>query len=131
MNVSRYTRIPQVSVAQLTKDYDNLVGDVLVSAGMIAYSGPFTPDFRQKLVKGWQEKLLDLGVPHSHCCDVRLTLADPVQVVFFVEKYYQLKNVGPRRDKFKRRPLRCACFLRVRCQLAAKMFIFLRILIFL
>lgn len=68
-----------MSVAQLSKDYDNLVGDVLVSAGMIAYSGPFTPDFRQKLVKGWQEKLLELGVPHSDGCDVRLTLADPVQ----------------------------------------------------
>lgn len=70
-----------MSVAQLTKDYDNLVGDVLVSAGMIAYSGPFTPDFRQKLVKGWQEQLVELGIPHSEGCDVRLTLADPVQVL--------------------------------------------------
>eukprot|EP00752_Nemacystus_decipiens_P010663 g9495.t1 len=69
-----------VSVAQLSKDYDNLVGDVLVSAGMIAYSGPFTPDFRQKLVKGWQEKLVELDIPHSDGCDVRLTLADPVQI---------------------------------------------------
>lgn len=69
-----------MSVAQLTKDYDNLVGDALVSAGMIAYSGPFTPDFRQKLVKGWQEKLVEVGIPHSDGCDVRLTLADPVQV---------------------------------------------------
>ncbi|CAN0221029.1 unnamed protein product [Ectocarpus sp. 6 AP-2014] len=69
-----------VSVAQLTKDYENLVGDVLVSAGMIAYSGPFTPDFRQKLVKGWQEKLVELDIPHSDGCDVRLTLADPVQI---------------------------------------------------
>lgn len=67
-------------MAQLSKDYDNLVGDVLVSAGMIAYSGPFTPDFRQKLVKGWQEKLVELDIPHSDGCDVRLTLADPVQV---------------------------------------------------
>lgn len=72
----------QGSVAQLSKDYDNLVGDVLVSAGMIAYSGPFTPDFRQKLVKGWQDKLEELGIPHSEGCDVRLTLADPVQVRF-------------------------------------------------
>ena len=66
-------------MAQLEKDYENLVGDVLVSAGMIAYSGPFTPDFRQKLVRGWQEKLRELDVPHSDGCDVRRTLADPVQ----------------------------------------------------
>ena len=69
-------------MAQLTKDYDNLVGDVLVSAGMIAYSGPFTPDFRQKLVRGWQQKLVELDIPHSEGCDVRLTLADPVQASF-------------------------------------------------
>lgn len=67
-------------MAQLSKDYEYLVGDVLVSAGMITYSGPFTPDFRQKLVKDWHTKLLELGVPHSQGCDVRLTLADPVQV---------------------------------------------------
>lgn len=69
-------------MAQLTEDYENLVGDVLVSAGMIAYSGPFTPDFRQKLVKNWQEKLMELGIPHSDGCDVRLTLADPVQASY-------------------------------------------------
>jgi dynein heavy chain, axonemal len=42
------------SVARLSALYDCLVGDAVVSAGMIAYAGPFTPDFRQKLVKDWQ-----------------------------------------------------------------------------
>ncbi|CAM9544257.1 unnamed protein product [Chrysoparadoxa australica] len=68
------------SVAQLEIDYNNLVGDALVSAGMVAYSGPFTPDFRQRIVKDWQERLKALEIPHSQGCDVRGTLADPVQI---------------------------------------------------
>lgn len=94
----------QVTVAQLTKDYDNLVGDALVSAGMIAYAGPFTPDFRQKLVRGWQDKLLELGIPHSEGCDVRLTLADPVEVSVEIlrerEKHPpNSSSIGQRLDK--------------------------------
>lgn len=33
--------------------YDNLLGDVLVSAGVIAYLGPFTAHFREQAVKDW------------------------------------------------------------------------------
>lgn len=83
-------------MAQLTEDYENLVGDVLVSAGMIAYSGPFTPDFRQKLVKGWQEKLVELEIPHSDGCDVRLTLADPVQARVFTDNSGLFSTFGIR-----------------------------------
>ena len=33
--------------------YDNLLGDVLISAGVIAYLGPFTSAFRENCTKGW------------------------------------------------------------------------------
>eukprot|EP00953_Heterococcus_sp_UTEX-ZZ885_P035270 18212-Heterococcus_DN1.PRE.7 len=68
------------SVARLSALYDCLVGDAVVSAGMIAYAGPFTPDFRQKLVKDWQAHLVAVGVPHSPGCDARTTLSEPVLV---------------------------------------------------
>merc|ERR1711871_1609836 len=58
------------SVAQLTIDYDNLVGDTLVAAGTIAYAGAFTPLFRQALVKDWQERLVELTVPATAGCDL-------------------------------------------------------------
>merc|ERR1711968_177121 len=45
------------SVAQLTIDYDNLVGDTLISAGTIAYAGAFTPKFRVSLVDEWQTRV--------------------------------------------------------------------------
>ena len=34
------------TVAKLGQDMSNVVGDVLVASGMIAYSGPFTPAYR-------------------------------------------------------------------------------------
>ena len=33
--------------------YDNLLGDVLISAGVIAYLGPFTTAFREKCTSSW------------------------------------------------------------------------------
>ena len=33
--------------------YDNLLGDVLLSAGVIAYLGPFTAHFREECIKEW------------------------------------------------------------------------------
>lgn len=37
----------------LQSTYDNLTGDVLISAGVIAYLGAFTAGFRQDCVKSW------------------------------------------------------------------------------
>ena len=33
--------------------YDNLMGDVLISAGVIAYLGPFTSSFRDSETSNW------------------------------------------------------------------------------
>jgi len=33
--------------------YDNLLGDVLISAGVIAYLGPFTMAFRETCTSSW------------------------------------------------------------------------------
>lgn len=37
----------------LTKKYDNLVGDVLVCASIISYLGAFTSKYRQSCLKFW------------------------------------------------------------------------------
>jgi dynein heavy chain len=68
------------SCANLNSSYDNLVGDALVSAGSIAYLGVFTPDFRLKIVKNWQEQLELLGIPSSPNATLRSTLADPIAI---------------------------------------------------
>ena len=41
------------SITRLNHQLEHLAGDVLVSAGTIAYSGPFTGEFRQDLAKEW------------------------------------------------------------------------------
>ena len=47
------------------QDLEYVVGDVVAAAGTIAYSGPFTPVFRQMLLAEWSNVLKDAGVPHS------------------------------------------------------------------
>ena len=39
--------------AELQDIYDNLMGDVLISAGVIAYLGPFTSAFRDSMTSEW------------------------------------------------------------------------------
>jgi dynein heavy chain len=68
------------TVAKLAVDYENLIGDALVSASTIAYLGAFTSDFRASLVASWTGQLHSLGLPHSDGCNVRTTLLDPVQL---------------------------------------------------
>ena len=68
------------TVTSLSVAYTNVLGDVLVSAGTISYLGPFTSDFRAKLVSGWQRTLFDLEIPHSRGCNLESTLSDPVRV---------------------------------------------------
>mgnify|MGYP000151767920 CR=1 FL=1 len=68
------------TIESLQGSFQNIVGDVLIAAGTVAYLGAFTNDFRQKLMEQWRDKLRTLGINHSEGCNIRSTLADPVQV---------------------------------------------------
>lgn len=46
---SRWTKAAE----QLQNTFDNLIGDVLISAGVIAYLGPFTSAFRERATHDW------------------------------------------------------------------------------
>ena len=48
---------------------------------MIAYAGPFTPEFRGNLVELWQSRLKELKIPHTPGCDVKQTMSTPVTVL--------------------------------------------------
>eukprot|EP00771_Trimastix_marina_P003253 gnl/Trimastix_PCT/4478.p1 GENE.gnl/Trimastix_PCT/4478~~gnl/Trimastix_PCT/4478.p1 ORF type:complete len:2540 (-),score=952.78 gnl/Trimastix_PCT/4478:132-6824(-) len=67
------------SVVEMDARETNLVGDVLVAAGGVTYLGPFTSAFRNDLMREWRDHLLQLNLPHSHNCNIRSTLEDPVQ----------------------------------------------------
>ena len=49
-------------MAKLANDYTYLIGDCLVAAGMVAYSGPFTSKYRQELEAEWRTEIEKLGV---------------------------------------------------------------------
>uniref|UniRef100_A0A674H7Z3 Dynein axonemal heavy chain 12 n=1 Tax=Taeniopygia guttata TaxID=59729 RepID=A0A674H7Z3_TAEGU len=58
------------AACDLQEEYDNLTGDILISAGVIAYLGAFTAGFRQECTKDW-----------SKLCEVRSkNLGDPIKI---------------------------------------------------
>merc|ERR1719498_1362548 len=48
-----------------TVDYVNVIGNIIASAGCIAYNGPFTAEFRNEMVASWIKSCQELGVPVS------------------------------------------------------------------
>jgi len=70
----------QATVKQLQLDLHNAVGDVVVAAGVIAYSGPFVPNYRTALLSEWGHLLEQAHVPASKGANLVRTLADPVTV---------------------------------------------------
>ena len=68
------------SVVKLEMDYKNLDGDLLISAGTIAYLGPFTGEYRSKLVGLWTAKVKELNIPHTPGCNLASTMSEPTTV---------------------------------------------------
>jgi len=73
------SRWGQASVA-LGEVYENLVSDVLISSGVIAYLGAFTADYRQEIITGWKEQSLGAGLTPSEKFSLDRTLGDPVKI---------------------------------------------------
>ena len=59
------------------------MGDVVVAAGCIAYSGPFTPAFRQQLQLEWIALLKTASVPHTPGTN----LIDTLQVLYLAVSF--------------------------------------------
>ncbi|KAK7495478.1 hypothetical protein BaRGS_00013176, partial [Batillaria attramentaria] len=68
------------NVEELSEKYDNIIGDVLLSAAVVAYLGPFILDFRQDCLKEWYEMCKDKGIPISDSFSLSKTLGDPVAI---------------------------------------------------
>uniref|UniRef100_A0A8C5Z8W6 Dynein axonemal heavy chain 12 n=1 Tax=Marmota marmota marmota TaxID=9994 RepID=A0A8C5Z8W6_MARMA len=60
--------------------YENLTGDVLVSAGVIAYLGAFTSGFRQTCTEDWSMMCKEKKIPCSEEFSLSKTLGDPVKI---------------------------------------------------
>uniref|UniRef100_A0A671WWX8 Dynein axonemal heavy chain 12 n=1 Tax=Sparus aurata TaxID=8175 RepID=A0A671WWX8_SPAAU len=64
----------------LQNTYDNLTGDVLISAGVIAYLGAFTAGFRQDCTKSWNKLCQVTNITSSDDFSLSKTLGDPIKI---------------------------------------------------
>lgn len=61
--------------ADLTKDFNNVVGNIVVSSGVIAYLGTFTHTFREKIIAAWKAALQAASIPVSEVPVIVIVLA--------------------------------------------------------
>eukprot|EP00397_Hematodinium_sp_SG-2012_P000571 GEMP01000572.1.p1 GENE.GEMP01000572.1~~GEMP01000572.1.p1 ORF type:complete len:1304 (+),score=347.90 GEMP01000572.1:1943-5854(+) len=69
-----------INAKNLGDDLVNLTGDVLVSSGIIAYLGAFTPDFREDAVINWATLSREKGIPGSPQFSLVNILGEPVKI---------------------------------------------------
>ncbi|XP_058478991.1 dynein axonemal heavy chain 7 [Solea solea] len=60
--------------------YRNLTGDILISAGIVAYLGAFTSSYRQDQTKEWMDLCKTKGIPCSLSMSLMTSLGDPVKI---------------------------------------------------
>lgn len=64
----------------LGETYLILTGDILLSAGVVAYLGPFTMQFRQKQIDAWVEQLTTFNIVCSKDFQLTTVLGEPVVI---------------------------------------------------
>lgn len=64
----------------LGEQYVNLTGDILVSSGVVAYLGAFTPAFRTEQAIDWLEKVKTSVIPCSDTFSLVNILGNPVTI---------------------------------------------------
>ena len=70
---------------QLADELENtalpqLVGNMVISAGCVAYVGPFTANYRKAMVKSWIMACQKLEIPVAPTFTLQSALADPVEL---------------------------------------------------
>ena len=65
---------------ELGQHLENVVGDILLASGVIAYLGSFTQQFRQRCTQSWVELLVGQEIPCSTNFSLVDILGDPVHI---------------------------------------------------
>ena len=65
---------------ELKLSYEHLTGDVLVSSGIIAYLGAFTPTYRKEISQDWIAKCKEKEILGSEKFQLHKVLGDPVKI---------------------------------------------------
>ena len=54
--------------------YDNLIGDILITSAIIIYHGPFTSKYRKQLLVRWSEYLKQQSIPRTEEFEIEKVL---------------------------------------------------------
>ncbi|TNN39925.1 Dynein heavy chain 7, axonemal [Liparis tanakae] len=75
-------KLERAAADDLQSTYDNLTGDVLISAGVIAYLGAFTAGYRQECTRAWTRlcQVLSRDIPSADEFSLSKTLGDPIEI---------------------------------------------------
>lgn len=65
-------------VGRLSAEFDYLIGNCLVAAGMLCYCGPYTSKFRNQLEEDWRKNITELGIKVQDGISMKKILEDPV-----------------------------------------------------
>jgi dynein heavy chain len=65
---------------QLSKKLNQLNGDILLCAGMVAYLGAFPSEERYALIVQWKKKADEYNISYSHDWSLRSVLGDPITI---------------------------------------------------
>ncbi|KXZ49087.1 hypothetical protein GPECTOR_23g2 [Gonium pectorale] len=68
------------AAAKLGRQYECLIGDMLIAAGVIGYLGAFTAAYREQVVSKWIEACASARIPRSANFSLAAALGDPVKI---------------------------------------------------
>ncbi|XP_055607362.1 dynein axonemal heavy chain 3 isoform X2 [Uranotaenia lowii] len=64
----------------LHKSLENVIGDVLLAAGSIAYLGCFSIDFRSRIIREWNQITLAKEIPCTEVFSLLTALGNPIEI---------------------------------------------------
>ena len=68
------------SIITLQKNYENIIGDMLVSGGIIAYLGAFPAKYRTPTIKKWLDQCIESEIKVSENFSLEKCLGEPVVI---------------------------------------------------
>lgn len=70
----------QKDLADLHDDMEKITGNCLLSAAFLAYSGPFSYEFRNEMYNDWQRSILEKELPITKPFKFEMQLSNDVEI---------------------------------------------------
>jgi len=90
----------KVDLAKNKENRENIVGDIIISSGVIAYLGVFIKQYRDECTQSWADMLMKFQIKSTKNVSVETVLGDAVKIRQWQNRYKeeQLKVIKPTND---------------------------------